>query len=256
MLSEPIRAPSLALLMAEPGRAVFELGLLPSALPLLRAAPAGDGHAVMVLPGMAASERSTAPLRRFLARKGYAAYGWEQGRNIGSETLMAPLLQRLAELRQRHGGKVSLVGWSLGGIYAREMARSMPDAVRCVITLGSPFRGPYKASNVWRVYELLSGSQGSDAGSERFAAPPPVPTTAIYTRSDGIVAWQRCIEAPGALAENIEVVGSHSGLGHNALAMYAVADRLAQAEGSWRPFDPRGPLRLLYRGARRKQDVT
>ncbi|MGH8457544.1 MAG: esterase/lipase family protein [Stenotrophobium sp.] len=251
--SAELQAPSLALLLAEPGRALAEFGLLVPGLPLLCAAKRGDGHPVLVLPGMAAGDSSTLPLRGFLKKKGYAVYGWEQGRNNGSEKLIEPLQQRLALLRRRHGAKVSLIGWSLGGIYARELAKLAPQDVRCVITLGSPFKGPYRASNVWRVYEFLSGRKGSDESSQRFAQPPPVPATAIFSRSDGIVAWQRCTEVPGAAAESVEVDGSHSGLGHNALALYVMADRLAEPDGDWHPFRPGGALRFLYRNPWRGQ---
>lgn len=247
MSVDAIRAPHFSLLVTEPLRATAEFGLLAPGLPLLWAAPRGDGHAVMVLPGMAANDRSTMALRGFLRSKGYAAYGWKQGRNIGSEAIVEPLRERIARLRQRHGGKLSLVGWSLGGLYARELAKLSADEVRCVITLGSPFKGPSRASNVGRLYEWLSGKTINDESSARLAETPPVPTTAVFTRADGIVAWQRCIELPGEQVESIEVAGSHSGLGHNPLAMYAVADRLAQPEGNWQPFAPKGAVQLLYR---------
>lgn len=242
----PVRAPSLALLFAEPGRALAEFGLLAPGLPLLAAAPGGDGHPVLVLPGMGGDDRSTLALRRFLRRKGYWAHGWKHGRNVGSTAIVPALRARIADLHERHGKPVSLVGWSLGGIYARELARALPEHVRQVITLGSPFRGPYKASNVWRIYEMLSGNRGSDEAAAHLAECPPVPTTAIFTRTDGIVAWQRCVEPRGATSESVEVVGSHSGLGHNALAMFVIADRLAQPQGTWAPFAPRGALRKLY----------
>lgn len=246
-MPEHIRAPSKTLLISEPGRAITEFGLLPFGLPLLCTAPRGDGHPVMVFPGMGASDISTITLRTFLANKGYRVYGWDHGRNYGSETLLETLRHRLSTIRQTHAAKVSLVGWSLGGIYARELAKLAPDDVRCVITLGSPFRGPSKASNVWRMYELFSGTKVQDETDPRFAVTPPVPTTAIFSRSDGIVAWQSCIEKPKAKVESIEVVGSHVGLGHNALSLYAIADRLAQPEHSWAPFAPKGARRLLYR---------
>ena len=245
--------PSKALLLLEGGRALFEFGLLGPSLPLLRAAPRGDRHPVMVLPGMAAGDRSTFALRRFLRHKGYAVHGWGQGRNVGSEAIFEPLMERVMALRREHHEKVSLVGWSLGGVYARELAKIAPREVRCVITLGSPFRGPHKASNVWRFYEFLSGSRIDEGASERFAQTPSVPTTAIYTRTDGIVAWQRCIEDSAAHTENIEVIGSHSGLGHNALAMYAVADRLAQPKDNWRAFQPPRALRRLYGNVKSSQ---
>ena len=253
MSTDTLRPPLLPLMFAEAPRAMAEYGLLGVGLPLLAKAPRGDGHPVMVLPGMAASDFSTQPLRRFLRAKGYAAVGWRQGRNMGKEELIEPLLARLGELHRRHGRKVSLVGWSLGGIYAREIAKLAPEQVRSVITLATPFRGSYRASNAWRLYEWLSGKKANDDNQARFAARPPVPTTAIYTRTDGIVAWQRCVEtpAPGDEVENVEVPGSHSGLGHNALAMYVVADRLAQPEGQWQPFKPGGLAGKLYPKPRR-----
>ena len=159
---------------------------------------------------------------------------------------------RLAELHDRHGRRVSVIGWSLGGIFAREMARRAPEQVRCVITLGSPFSGAPKASNAWKLYERASQRKVEDwPERERMRIPPPVPSTAIFSRSDGIVAWQGCLERDGPLSENIEVEGSHCGLGHNPAVLYAVADRLAQPEGGWRPFERTGVKGLIYPDPRR-----
>ena len=224
----PNRRPSFQtrrpLLMAlEAPRAAFEAQTLVPAWPLLSLAPRGDGHGVLVLPGFMASDRSTRVLRRFLLDRGYAAHGWGLGRNLGTEDgLGSRLRARLLELSLRHGGRLSLVGWSLGGVFARELAKRLPERVRQVITLASPFGGPA-------------------------AAPPPVPSTAIYTRSDGIVAWQACREPEGAQTENLEIVGSHCGLGFHPLALYAIADRLAQPLGDWKPFDRGGWRGALYR---------
>lgn len=246
--AETLRPPSLALLLLE-GRALWELGAYYAALPLLRQAPRGDGHSVLVMPGLAASEFSTRPLRGFLRGRGYHAHDWKQGRNIGDPGLMEPLRARLHALRQRRGRKLSLIGWSLGGLYARELAKLAPDDVRMVITLGSPFAGD--ASNARRIYEFLSGRSSDSADNrairQRLREPPPVPTTCIYTRTDGVVAWQSCVECVTPIAENIEVPGSHSGLGHNPLALYAIADRLAQPEDDWQPFAQTGLKKLLYR---------
>ena len=118
------------------------------------------------------------------------------------------------ELRKRHRKKVSLVGWSLGGLYARELAKLAPKDVRLVITLGTPFTGHPKATNAWRLYELVAGHKiGAPEIHEPLRAPPPVPTTSIYSRTDGIVAWQCCVEKEGPRAENIEVEASHFGHG-------------------------------------------
>ncbi len=239
--------PSKVLLLLEGGRALFELGLLGPSLPLLHSAARGDGHPVLVLPGLAAGDLSTLPLRRVLCRQGYDAQGWQLGRNSGAPELMSRLEQRIAGLHRQQGRKLSLVGWSLGGLYAREVAKRMPDQVRCVITLGSPFRGPARASNVLRIYEYLSGQKSRDSDVLGLDRTPPVPTSAIFTRGDGIVPWQRCVEPAGReQVESIEVHGSHTGLGHNPSVLHAVSDRLAQAEGAWTPFRPHSALRLLY----------
>jgi pimeloyl-ACP methyl ester carboxylesterase len=145
---------------------------------------------------------------------------------------------------------VSLIGWSLGGIYARELAKLHPALARCVVTLGTPFTGHPKATNAWRIYELLSGSKVGDAAlMEQIRTPPPVPTTSIYSRSDGIVSWRCSLNEPGALVENIEVPASHVGMGANPFVLYAVADRLAQPIGRWQPFEVSGARRWFFRTA-------
>ncbi|WP_415660766.1 esterase/lipase family protein [Roseateles sp.] len=245
--TDPSLPPSRRLLMLE-ARAVAELSAFFAMAPLLRRAPAGDGHPVLVLPGLAASDRSTLPLRAFLRDRGYQAHGWKLGNNFGLRPGVEEQLDaRLAELHERHGQPVSLVGWSLGGIFAREMARRAPQRVRGVITLGSPFGGAPRASNAWRLYEAVSGHSVDDwPHREDAKRPPPVPATAIFSRSDGIVAWQGCLEREGPTSENIEVEGSHCGLGHNPAVLYAIADRLAQPPGQWRPFDRSGLRGRLY----------
>jgi len=250
--TDPAAPPSRHLLLLET-RAFWEMGAYLAAYPLLRLGPAGDGHPVLVLPGMGASDTSTQPLRRFLKDRGYSAHGWKLGPNHGprpgAERKMA---ERLSELADRHGQKVSLIGWSLGGIFARELARRTPEQVRCVITLGSPFAGAPRASNAWKLYEQLSGRQIDDGEQRtRMRQPPPVPATAIFSRSDGIVAWQGCLEQEGPLAENIEVEGSHCGLGHNPVVLHAIADRLAQPEGQWQHFKRGGIKGLIYPDPRR-----
>jgi pimeloyl-ACP methyl ester carboxylesterase len=154
---------------------------------------------------------------------------------------------RWAELHARYQRKVSLIGWSLGGVFAREMARRTPEQVRSVITLGSPFAGEPRASNAWQLYEAVSERRADDwPERERMKSPPPVPATAIFSRTDGIVAWQGCLERRSPTSENIEVDGSHCGLGHNPVVLYAIADRLAQPEGQWKPFNRSGLRRFVY----------
>jgi pimeloyl-ACP methyl ester carboxylesterase len=220
-------------------RAPWELGFALAAYPFMRSMPKGDGQPVLVFPGLAAGDVTTVVIRRFLNDLGYVAHAWEQGLNFGPRPgVLEACVERIRQLRLEHGRSVSLVGWSLGGVYARELAKMMPDDVRQVITLGSPFTGSHKATNAWRVYQLVSGEKEVD--QERFAAlkeTPKVPTTSIYSRTDGVVAWQCSVEQETASSENIEVHASHVGMGLNPTALYAIADRLAQPEGAWKRFD-------------------
>jgi pimeloyl-ACP methyl ester carboxylesterase len=247
--AQTLAPPSRTLMLLE-GRAISELGAFLGALPLLSLAPRGDGHPVLVLPGLVASDVSTRPLRAFLRNRGYAVSGWRQGRNLGlRHGVQDAMVDLVQELNDTHGRKVSLVGWSLGGLYARQLAKMMPERVRSVITLGSPFAAGPKATNAWRVYELASGRRADEEDSRfggALSAAPPVPTTAIFSRTDGICAWQGCMEKSSAMSESIEVESSHCGMGHHPAAVYAVADRLAQAEGEWAPFDRSGWRSLVY----------
>ena len=147
------------------------------------------------------------------------------------------------------GRKVSLVGWSLGGVYARDLAVQMPDMVRSVITLGSPFANDIRATNATRLYEALTGEAVDDNPEirEAIAGDLPVPATSIYSRTDGIVNWHTSLLRPSGTAENIEVhFASHIGLGVNPAALWAVADRLAQPEGEFKHFDRSGPFAIAY----------
>jgi pimeloyl-ACP methyl ester carboxylesterase len=240
------KAPSALLMMLE-ARAPWEFASTLAAWPLLQTTPRGDGHPVLVLPGLAANDLSTVMLRNFLSSRGYLACPWNYGFNFGPRYgVLAGCVEHVRELSERHGQKVSLVGWSLGGIYAREIAKALPDQVRGVITLGTPFDGPPRATNAWRLYELVSGQKVEDHElREQIRSAPPVPTTSIYSRSDGVVAWQCSINRDRG--ENIEVLASHTGMGMNPLAFYVIADRLAQELDAWKPFEVTGPLRHLIK---------
>jgi pimeloyl-ACP methyl ester carboxylesterase len=231
------------------GRAPWEYAALIASLPWLRRLPPGDGHPVLVFPGLGAGDISTAPLRSLLDSLGYATQPWGQGFNFGPRAgVLEQAKTDLKALFRRQHRKVSLIGWSLGGIYARELAKECPELVRGVVTLGTPFSGHPRATNAWRFFELVSGQTVTDPElMAQIRQSPPVPTTSIYSRSDGIVAWRCSVNEPGPLAENIEVQASHIGLGLNPLALYALADRLAQPDGAWRPFEPKGARRWFYR---------
>lgn len=233
------RPPAPWLALSEGPRAFAELGWFAAAAgPLLALAPRGDGHRVLVLPGFLADDRSTRPLRWFLRRLGYRVSGWRVGRNLGpTDRIIDGVVERFERLSAK-GAPMSLVGWSLGGIYARELARFFPDAVRQVITLGSPIglTDP-RAGNAAGASGLLSPffSDRVRPGLADRSAPLPMPSTAIYTRTDGIVAWRSSRQPRGDRAESIEVPGSHCGLGHNPLVLRIIAERLAQPAGEWAP---------------------
>ena len=209
-MAQPIRWP---IRLVREARAAPEFAAyMAFAAPLLAGAPRGDGHPVLVLPGLGGSDLSTRPLRWFLGRLGYRAYGWGLGRNTGlSRGTATALDQRVAGLVDDHGRSVSLVGWSLGGVYAARLAAQASHGVRSVITLGSPL-----------------------AGAPR--VPAGVPMTSVYSRTDAIVPWRASVVPTRTGSENVEVRGSHLGLGHNPAVLIVVADRLSQPEGAWHPF--------------------
>ena len=246
--SADISAPG-ALLLALEGRAPWEFAASIVAAPWLRKLPMGDGHRVLVLPGLAANDLTTLPMRTFLKDRGYQPSPWEQGLNLGPrEGVLDALRARVRELFGLDRRKISLVGWSLGGVYARELAKEMPEMIRCVVTLGSPFAGPPQATNAWWLFERVSGHPEPDAAMQAaLRVAPPLPTTSIYSRTDGIVAWQCSLNPPGPLAENIELHASHIGLGLNPLAMMAIVDRLGQDPSDWQRFDTSGLRRFFFR---------
>jgi pimeloyl-ACP methyl ester carboxylesterase len=206
--------------------------------------PRGDGHPVMVLPPFIADDSNTAPLRWVLGCQGYSVHGWRQGPNLSrTAKIVAGLPRWLLELHERHGAKVSLVGHSGGGNWARDLAREYPFAVRQVITLGAPFRlRPGDATQADQLADKLLRDQvphdPSALVDEDQRPPLAVPVTAIYSRTDGVAPWYAGIETAGPQRENIEVLGSHCGLSYNPTAVFAIADRLAQPEDHWQPFRP------------------
>jgi pimeloyl-ACP methyl ester carboxylesterase len=231
-------------------RAMLEFNSSLMLSPILLRAPRGDGHPVLALPGFLASDLSMAPMRRYLKELGYEAHAWNMGRNFGGvSSKRRALRELLTRIYENAGRKVSIVGWSLGGVYARDLALQAPDMVRAIITLGSPFANDVRATNATRLYELLSGEGVDDIPEVRdaIAGDMPVPATSIYSRTDGIVNWRTSLLRPSATAENIEVhLASHIGLGVNPAALWAIADRLAQAEGEFTHFDRSGPFAIAY----------
>jgi dienelactone hydrolase len=250
-----VTRPSARLYLTEPARGLAGLATFPLAAGWLASAPRGDGHGVLVLPGLLASDMSTALLRRYVSFLGYDVRGWQLGRNLGpTDRVLAELPHALAELARRTGGPVSVIGWSLGGIYARELAREQPDVARQVITLGSPFRltdpRQSRADGSYRRRSHLHATDHPVPTAETIAGPIEVPSTAVYSRQDGIVSWQTCIEPETALHENVEVRCGHLGFGVDPSTLWVIADRLAAPAGARDPFRPPPALRTLYPGNR------
>lgn len=222
-------------------RVLGEMAAYPLARIWLTKAPKGDGHPVMVLPGLWADDKWTWSLRNFLEGRDYEVYGWGLGRNRGPQSDMAPkLTARLQAIAAQHQTKVSLIGWSLGGVFARELARDNSSIVRSVITLGSPFRlaAPIGMMPQRHNPQDWAAASGDPFFIGRMRVAPPVPTTSIYSKEDGIVNWQASLEENSQMSENIEVPSTHFGLPLNPFVLYAVADRLAQKPDSFAPFQP------------------
>jgi pimeloyl-ACP methyl ester carboxylesterase len=239
-----MKPPHWTLALSEAPRVILEIAGLKLTRPWLNKLPRGDGHGVMVIPGFMGDDPFNQSLVDFLNDLGYRASGWQMGRNLGPESFsvddLAVKLQRLA---RAGAGKVSLIGHSLGGIYAREIARQEPDLVRQVISLGTPFgEGRDSGSNASRLYQRLNPKDREDperqAQQETLSTAPPVPTTSIYTKGDGVVNWRTSIQAQNhRQTQNIEVIGSHCGLTQNPAVWYLIADRLGQEANRWEQFE-------------------
>jgi pimeloyl-ACP methyl ester carboxylesterase len=234
-------------------RALSEASALIPARRMLKKLPPGDGHAVMTLPGFLASGRSMRTMRGYLREWNYDARSWKCGRNLGlprERDIELLLDDRLHKLCRKSGRTVSLIGWSLGGLFARELARRNPDMVRSVIMLGSPIGSP-KATNAWRLFEALSELDIDDDAIlqrvEGLREPVEgVPMTAVYSVTDAVVSSDIARLPPGENVENIGVPASHLGMGFNPAILYLIADRLRQPEGQWRPFEISGLRNLFF----------
>ena len=241
-------------------RAPLEMAVLPWLTPLLASAPRGDGHPVLLLPGFMGGEGSLVGLKIFLRERGYAVETWGLGRNVGFHSRhAAALAQKIRHMHHTAGRAVSLVGWSLGGVFAFYGAQQAADCVRGVITLGSPISmdagGSASPPLVRAMYRLIAHPMGPAVHTSQPGARPlrerkrlPMPLSCLYSLSDGVVPPQEAtIDGNPALHENIRVPGSHMGLGFNGVVLWIVADRLAQPEGQWQRFAPSGVAGYAYR---------
>lgn len=250
------RPPGKLLHYTDMPRAVLEMTALPWFVPGLLSVKKGNGQPVVLIPGFMGDASSLKILRYFLDRLGYRSFSWGQGRNVGFRMpIFRRAVARVEEISRRCGKPVNLIGQSLGGVIAREIAKQKPDTVQQVITLGSPFRDPTGVtSNSTKLYKTLNPdvppgelTEEELVMMEKFLESPPVPQTAVYSKGDGHTHWTGCLQSGKAVApaENVAVYGSHIGMGWNGLVLYLIADRLAQDAENWQPFNP-GSWRKLY----------
>ena len=242
-----IRRPSMLLLLSEPSRALLEWGLNIPFGGFNKKEKTGDGHPVLVMPGFMSSARSTSFLRKYIDSLGYDVYDWGLGRNVGKIEFLELLIEKIDEIYNTTGEQVSLVGWSLGGVFARQVAKERPEQIRQVITLGSPFSGLTEPNNAAWLYSLITGGKKVKNVNQTFLEdlplPAPVPTTAIYSKEDGVVPWKMCLEKnEDEIHQNIQVRGSHIGLGLNPSLLSIIENRLKQSTKNWTKFKKRGLL--------------
>ncbi|MCR9286521.1 MAG: alpha/beta hydrolase [Bacteroidetes bacterium] len=249
-MTNKIKRPSIFWLATEIGRAVTEASLSVPFRTFYSTKEEGDGHPVLVLPGFMASDTSTAPLRGFINKLGYNALSWDLGRNLAKVEFLEVLIEKVENIHQEYGENVSLVGWSLGGVFARQIAKERPNLIRQIITLGSPFRGVQEPNNAAWIYDQLVKRKKIKETApdliDEFPKPAPVPTTAIYTKEDGVVPWQLCMEKEETyFHQNVQVRGSHLGLGVNASVLRIIANRLQYNEANWVEFNTNNSVENL-----------
>jgi predicted esterase len=233
---QTIKRPSIFLFLTEFFRAIVEHWRGNQFLKHYKPLVYGDGHPVLVVPGLLCTDFSTTILRGYLNKIGYTAYGWELGRNLGDLANLHDLKRlddRVKQIRQKHAGqKITLIGWSMGGIYARELAKRNPALFRQVITIASPFADPYAPNNIEWFYKLIHHESEIDKEwREQVPVPAPIPTLCIYSKQDGVVPWAACREhIEDASHQHLEAFASHCGLGATPSVLQAIERQLASAE--------------------------
>ena len=248
--NEAVKRPNLFWLLTETGRALSEFSLSIPYRTFSKNQTSGDSHPVLVLPGFMASDFSTNSLRKFIQKLGYIPYGWELGRNYARLQYLKTLEKKVEEIYEVHKEPISLIGWSLGGVFARQIAKAKPHLIRQIITLGSPFRNIKESNNATWLYNLLPGSKRVvDLNRELLndlPNPAPVPTTAVYSKEDGIVPWEVCMEVEeGMWHQNVQIRGSHLGMGVNPAILDIIADRLLYDKTNWEHFIPKSFVKDL-----------
>ncbi|MEH6548974.1 MAG: hypothetical protein V7711_11075 [Pseudomonadales bacterium] len=262
-MASDIKRPGVMQSLLEFRAGVEGIALLGSYRVLLKATP-GNGDPVLVIPGFTATDNGTFFLRRYLEKIGYDCYGWELGPNQGlSELQFQQLEQRLDDIYQETGRAVSVIGWNLGGLYARALAGRHSHKVKRVISLAAPFALPSLngvSEALSRLYSHYNSDGDIDAlfnnASEFWERSPPVPSSSIYSEGDGVINWRFCLDEPGRQTENIRVMGSHLGLLVNPLVFSVIADRLAEDVEHWRPFAETHRGKFMWSSLLKNQTVS
>lgn len=239
------KPPLLGFAIAELPRALVELAMLAPAHRLLTRAPRGDGHPVVAIPGYRSNDSAMLVLRRYLRRWGYQPYPWGLGTNlgVGYERLdyEKRLIQRIERIVRKHGQQATLIGWSQGGVIAREVAKHRPELVRQIVTLGSPIADAPEATTLFRIFKrTTSGEISSELMNFLREVSSPLPNVrcvCIYSNTDGIVSPDIAQDLVSPNVENICINVSHFGMTVNPFVLYVIADRLAQPTDAWKPFN-------------------
>jgi pimeloyl-ACP methyl ester carboxylesterase len=245
--------PNVVYAFAELPRAVFEMLSLLPAHALVSRAPRGDGHPVITLPGYRANDSSMHIMRRYLERWGYDPHPWGLGTNFGVGNDRVDYEKRFVETLEsivdKRGEAATLIGWSQGGVIARQAAKARPELVRHVLTMGSPIADTPEATTIWRIFRRTSPQEITPELLDilrKISTPvQDVRCTCIYSQTDGIVAPYLAQDWVSPVAENIRLYTSHFGMAVNPLVLLVIADRLAQTEDDWRPFNKNILERLL-----------
>jgi pimeloyl-ACP methyl ester carboxylesterase len=247
------KPPALGYAIAELPRALFELVCLLPAHLFLKRAPRGDGHPVITLPGYRSDDTAMLALRRYLARWGYAPYPWGLGANLGIGYQRIDyekrMLEKLESIVEKHGEPATLIGWSQGGVIAREVTKQRPELVSQLIVLGSPLADAPEATTLFRIFRRTSAEEITNelmSMMREVASPlPNVRCICIYSNSDGIVSADIAQDLVSPNVENIRVSSSHLGMAVNPVVLFIIADRLSQPEDDWKPFNTYTLDRLL-----------
>lgn len=231
--NQEVKNPSLGKFFTEPIRAFNEKRFALDYLKKHTIPAQGDGHPILVIPGFLGDDKATQLLRIYLSKLGYKPFPWDMGTNLGDLKKINSLLHKIQNLHNTYQRRVTLIGWSLGGIYARQLAKEKPHLVERVITLGAPFARMELPNRAAWLFKLINNRRTIAETDKKWlkdiSGPAPVPSLAFYSKEDGIVPWQACLEPfPSHMCENAEVKGSHIGLPHNIQLWKIMTDYLIE----------------------------